>query len=422
MLTRVTFFLLLLISPTLASSDKLVVHEWGTFTSLQDENGRSIGGLNSNDEPLPPFVHRLPNVGIADDVFIKSPRARLHPDVTMRLETPVVYFYPPDAKPMTLDVSATFKGGLLSEYYPKAIATSDTPPRRLTAKTVGTLKWKSALIGEDAKIPATTDRIWLAPRAVQATPVTVNGQGEKYLFYRGVGHVEAPIKVVRSSAGIQLYDNRPADMWDAPMTVRATWLAEFRPDGACAFRVIDAQPALPEANIVARDASFADADFAKENTARLRAAMKQALIADGLFDDEADAMLETWKNSYFKTGGQRLFFVVPRQWTDRVLPLTISQPCELTRVMIGRIELVSPKQRELLTRMGDEKQRITAVTADRYHQQLGRFGDALLLDELRRHPNKLLSIFANVHGIIQVALPQPVHATTRPLVLQRGVN
>src|SRR5437870_1291138 len=40
-----------------APSDPLVVHEWGTFTSLQDENGRSIGGLNVDDEPLPKFVH-----------------------------------------------------------------------------------------------------------------------------------------------------------------------------------------------------------------------------------------------------------------------------------------------------------------------------------------------------------------------------
>ena len=42
-----------------ASTDKLVIHEWGTFTSLQDEAGRSIGGINNDDEPLPKFVHDL---------------------------------------------------------------------------------------------------------------------------------------------------------------------------------------------------------------------------------------------------------------------------------------------------------------------------------------------------------------------------
>ena len=34
----------------------LVVHEWGTFTSLQDESGQAIGGLNTDDEPVPKAV------------------------------------------------------------------------------------------------------------------------------------------------------------------------------------------------------------------------------------------------------------------------------------------------------------------------------------------------------------------------------
>ena len=43
----------------IASSDRLIIHEWGTFTSLQDESGRTIGGVNIDDEPVPNFVHNL---------------------------------------------------------------------------------------------------------------------------------------------------------------------------------------------------------------------------------------------------------------------------------------------------------------------------------------------------------------------------
>src|SRR4051794_27262019 len=98
------------------SAAPLVVHEWGTFTSLQDESGRTIGGLNSSVESLPPFVHHLRsgliiNGGALEDLYSKSvPRA--HPDVTMRLETPVIYFYPKDKSPITLDVTATLRGGV----------------------------------------------------------------------------------------------------------------------------------------------------------------------------------------------------------------------------------------------------------------------------------------------------------------------
>src|SRR5688572_8541654 len=40
-------------------AETLVVHEWGTFTSLQDEEGNAIGGINTDDEGLPSFVHSL---------------------------------------------------------------------------------------------------------------------------------------------------------------------------------------------------------------------------------------------------------------------------------------------------------------------------------------------------------------------------
>src|SRR5438046_5146651 len=82
-----------------ASSDPLVVHEWGTFTSLQDEAGRAIGGINSDDEPVPKFVHDLNRLLILrpDQLppvcYQGAPRC--HPDVTMRLETPVIYFHLP---------------------------------------------------------------------------------------------------------------------------------------------------------------------------------------------------------------------------------------------------------------------------------------------------------------------------------------
>src|SRR5205807_1996408 len=77
---------------------ELIVHEWGTFTSLQDEDGKSIGGINVEDEPLPNFVHQLDpmlliHANALPPVFYQGAPAA-HPGVTMRLETPVIYFHP----------------------------------------------------------------------------------------------------------------------------------------------------------------------------------------------------------------------------------------------------------------------------------------------------------------------------------------
>ena len=54
----------------------------------------------------------------------------------------------------------------------------------------------------------------------------------------------------------------------------------------------------------------------------------------------------TWEVTLFKSSGLRLFFMVPRAWTDSYLPLNVSVPADITRVMIGRIELVTPAQRQ----------------------------------------------------------------------------
>src|SRR3982750_2352859 len=104
--------LLVLAGPALAG--ELVIHEWGTFTSLQDETGRTIGAINSDDEPVPAFVHNLtwqlsvdgrPGGQRANRISQGWPTA--HPDVTMRLETPVLYVH--GAEPGTkLNVSVEF--------------------------------------------------------------------------------------------------------------------------------------------------------------------------------------------------------------------------------------------------------------------------------------------------------------------------
>jgi len=51
-----------------------------------------------------------------------APRA--HPLVTMRLETPVIYFYYPPkgmTEPFPVDVNVKFRGGWLTQFYPHAV-------------------------------------------------------------------------------------------------------------------------------------------------------------------------------------------------------------------------------------------------------------------------------------------------------------
>src|SRR5437762_1225837 len=77
------------------ADDRLRVHEWGTFTALQEGEGRALAGINIDDEPVPSFVHNLnPSIIVKPHAAAEyhwrnqmKGTPQRHPYVTMRLET-----------------------------------------------------------------------------------------------------------------------------------------------------------------------------------------------------------------------------------------------------------------------------------------------------------------------------------------------
>jgi hypothetical protein len=70
--------------------------------------------------------------------------------------------------------------------------------------------------------------------------------------------------------------------------------------------------------------------------------LEDILVGKGLYRDEAHAMIETWKDSWFEEGS-RLIYIVPRGFIDNVLPLSIDPaPGQIVRVFVGRLEIVTP--------------------------------------------------------------------------------
>src|SRR5205823_11569620 len=85
------------------------------------------------------------------------------------------------------------------------------------------------------------------------------------------------------------------------------------------------------------------ADQLEKLSSRLGKDMAKALASQGLYQPEAAAMVNTWKDSWFAEDGLRVLYVLPREWTDRTLPLTIAPaPRDLVRVMVGRAEVLTP--------------------------------------------------------------------------------
>ncbi|HXB71348.1 MAG TPA: hypothetical protein VNY05_24140 [Candidatus Acidoferrales bacterium] len=302
----------------------LTVHEWGTFTSIADESGSPMY-WNSLTAPsdLPCFVNRLP-----------VPQCVKCGGNTVRMETPVLYFYSP--KPATVSVQVDFPKGLITEWYPKAVSVlaSDVLPVGLTYGTGGRIDWGRVEIGATGAGEFPNDGSpshYYAARETDSAALRVNGQEEKLLFYRGVA-VEGVFLEPRWVRGDRLELHR-AGLNNIPFAV----LFENR-DGQTGYRVI-------------RDLNSPVTLDMPELTADVTAVHKElgaALTAAGLYPKEAAAMIETWRDSWFEEG-MRVFYLVPRANVDAMLPLKINPaPATTERVFVGRVELLSPHLRQTI--------------------------------------------------------------------------
>lgn len=342
-----------------ADRDGFTVHEWGTFTSVAGEDGSAVEWrvLGGKDD-LPGFVN---NRGFRNSKWNLAG--------TVRMETPVLYFYSPHE--VTARVKVSFPKGLITEWYPNAeyeieqknasgstyrlpanLNGIDTSMKNLT----GRVEWKNIKV-EPGATPAlareSNPSRYYSARATDAAPVSVDGQQEKFLFYRGVGRMTVPLSARLSPDGKVLVGNcGPA----VPMAI----FFENR-DGRLGYRVasnISGQLTL--------DPPVAGADFNS-----LSAELENQLVGQGLFRKEAQAMIATWRDSWFEEGS-RLIYLVPEQTVNTVLPLQIDPvPSRITRVFVGRIELITDKtikSVETALEMNDH------CLLDRY----GRFLDPIL--------------------------------------------
>jgi hypothetical protein len=342
-----------------AEPNSLIVHEWGTFTSVAGEDGSAVvwDVLGGKDD-LPGFV----NTGGYQKLRLSG---------TVRMETPVLYFYSPRA--LNVDVSVAFPKGLITEWYPKAEYYVDQqrgtegplyrlPPNLNTIDTsmltlTGGIEWKNVSVepgsAPDLPLEDSPSRYYAA-RATDAAPVAVDDQHEKFLFYRGVGRFAVPLSARLSVDGKVVVENRGADA--VPLAI----LFENR-GGRLGYRIAGAVSGPVTLDPPSLGSPFAPLGEELENT----------LVAQGLFRKEAQAMIQTWRDSWFEEGS-RIIYVVPPRTVNAVLPLQIDPvPSQTTRVFVGRIELITQETKRSVE---DAMATNDHCLLDRY----GRFLDAIL--------------------------------------------
>jgi predicted transcriptional regulator len=345
----------------------LTVHEWGTFTSHYTDSGTPYQNVHKVlDEKAPDFVHFIDfeNCDInctdryKDDYWFVNRKLELD-DISIKMETPVLYFY--SKKEITdLEINVGFPMGSISEFYPLPIQKEDlnyvkshvkfkdragelvdginivnSIPYLSFKNYYGYAKWRINILSPNTSaIPSNPDSIvsnvWLAPRKTASNIIESGNEREKYIFYRGLASFTNPVIPKYTKSSNLLVTNTTQE------NLKYVLVYEITKDGRRFIWDIKGINAN-ESVIFQRNNSIINDNNWNSN---FKPKFIEALVESGLYKDEAEAMLNTWNQSYFGKPGIKIFWITPRSFTDKILPISFSiQPEKLERVMIGRTEI-----------------------------------------------------------------------------------
>jgi hypothetical protein len=328
---------------TASGGQGLIAHEWGTFTSIAGEDGRAVQWIPQSDAAdLPSFV---------DSTRCRGPKSALWG--TVRMETPVIYFYAP--RPMTVNVSVQFRQGVITEWFPRPAGMStDTTVNDALG---GRIAWTNVNVmpGARAQFPVEPRKNhYYVARETDAAPLRVGSESERFLFYRGVGRIPPPIAATVAPNGqiivshtrgnalgdIILFENRGG---------ATAYTAQKTAAPRAAFNALEPEGESPSPQLQ----------------------LEKTLVAHGLYPREAKAMVDSWRGSWFEQG-TRLFYIMSGAAVDAILPLQIDpQPVDVKRVFVGRLEIATPATLKEVKVALEKNDRATLAQYGRFLEPIG---------------------------------------------------
>jgi hypothetical protein len=362
----------------------LTVHEWGTFTSIAGKDGQAVEWSpltqqKTGSTDLPGFVEHF-----------RTPEFKLGLRGTVRMETPVLYFY--DSREEQVSVRVNFVKGLITEWYPRAsrVGPSANPAdwSMYQGNEDGSIAWDAVTVSPSlrAEFPRQPgDSHYYAARMTSATPLRVKTsageQHEKFLFYRGVSTFHVPLSAKLTSDGkVQIENSAEEEIPSTILFERRGDKVGYRIGGAVAREtVLDSPELTGNVNDLGRD-------------------LVGMLVAQGLYVDEAQAMVETWRSSWFEEGS-RLIYILPEKFVNGILPLSIHPaPAQIARAFVGRLELVTPATEKAVEAAFASHDKATL-------EKYGRFLEPILQTMMAKASNRSYSSrCAQYLSVVQSAL------------------
>lgn len=289
----------------------LAVHEWGVFRVSEDVDFANAA-LRAEWDDLPAFAYG----------FIKGRAVPQHWGAFEERNKPIIFFHAQE--PIAVRLKIDFPGGMAGVWFPAtekpAVDGFEKQP-----KTGQSLEWNLGVkqcpkgwTPKRTSAPEVPDKHWLN-RTRQVTsdeifarfsPNPMDVEREKFIYYDGIFPQRRWLKIAVAKDRVSLTSHVKHPVHDITAvdrrghTIRISRVAK-----------LDAGETIAQLQ-------FKDIDpkqFA-ENAAET---LVKQLVAAGLFDDEAKALVDTWKARMFETPGLNLFYRLPQSEYDAAMPITI---------------------------------------------------------------------------------------------------
>jgi len=350
----------------------LEVHEWGVFC-VHDDIELANADMRAEWAALPKFVF---GQTAGRDLPINQPRYAV-------VEKPVIFFH--TDQPLALEVRVDFSGGMPAVWWPRTAYPSQQldgcPGDAKKSERFRHLEWhvqlKEPPKGQKSNAqPLAVDKgHWIeALRAVKADDVftQAGGSGDiEILGRRGGEIVVEPFERER----FIYYDGL------VPIGKRVSVTVE-KDEVFVASRVKHA--------VLDVTLEFTDVDVKEWPEAGLVTLTKQLKDA-GLFEDEAKSLAEVWKKDFFQADGLTLFFRLPQEEYEKLLPMKLRpRPEKLVRVGLVLHPHCEPDFADRVAALAKELDDNEFDTRERAQERLEEMGRAAFV-HLRRLREKVKS-------------------------------
>lgn len=297
---------------------KLAVHEWGVFR-VNEDAALANADMRAIWDGLPPFVYG----------HIRGRQVPQHWGAVEIRDRPILFFHAAEAGQVTLKID--FPGGMPAVWWPGTQVPTVFGNQKQPA--VGkVLQWelsvKKPAQGWLTRARPVDEGHWFARlRKVQADDIFARfGPGnryveqEKFLYYDGLFPQSKWLKIDVDKETIALTNRVKHAVLDVTIVDR-------RDDDKPRIGRLEKLDAGAAGKVVCTPVD------ASRLASEASAALVKQLATAGLFEDEALSLADLWRKEMFETPGLHVFYRLPQDEYDRLLPLTITpKPESVARV------------------------------------------------------------------------------------------